>query len=280
MINYLSLFSYLGELTFGVFLIFLYKKGSTRYPGKILKCKNDTDLHFFLLSFLLAYTLVLWLANLYTYKMQINAIWGPIYDEIVPEGGSPLVKWAWMSYFLLLLSFQLFKWRSAIKRIRRHTPIIKLQQKPSLMAYIREKRRQRKLRRAALTEPVFPQDLKIDLEKSNLQNEKDAPVTATEPTESTASILTSNSRFRRRRVHIALYSQWIHLIIVGYCLANRSEWNDRMSPFWKTYVDIVSLGYMVFFPTGWIETLITTIEAAVDQGEGERAEIAEGAIQI
>ena len=272
----------LGELAFSIFLIFFYKKGSQRYPGKWLGCKSDADLHFSLLSFLLAYTFVLWIANLYTLRSQLKSSWQTIYDILNLEGASPIFKWGWMSYCLLILSFQLFKWRSAIKRMRRQTPIVKIQQESKLVAYLREKRRQRKLRatQAEIASPGFPQDLKVDLENLITENEETNLLSATgstEPTESTTTILLSNAQIRRRRAHVALYSQWIHLVIVGYCLVTQLQWNDHVGPAWRTFIDIFCFGYMVVFPIGWIETLITTLEAAVDQREGERAE---GTVQI
>ena len=281
MITFTTLFPQLFELAFGTFLIVLYKRGFKRYPGKLLRRQNDADLQFFLLCFLLSYTLIFWLHNLYYYRTELHSIWGRIYDILIPEGSSPWLKWAWVGYFVVLFSLTpLFKWRAAIKRMNRKIPIVKLQHKRGLIAYIREKRRQRYLRRAAKAELASPQDLKVDLEKSTLENEK-APLITTkesvESSESTASILISNSKLRRRHAHVALYSQWAHLVISSCYLANRSNLHGYANSFWGTYLDVFSLMIMMFFPLGWLDTGVIAMEAAVDYGQGS---LMEGTVPI
>ena len=266
---------HLSELAFSAFLLLLYKRGSSRYPGKLLKCKNDTNLHFFLLSFLLAYTLILWITNFFAHRTQIALIWRSAYNELVPEGSSFFVKWGWATYFFLVLFLNpLIYWHEAMKRIKRQTPIVKCRTIFKPITYIREQRRQwreRGIVKAERARLAYPQEHEIDIEKSYPEDETTALLISEEPIESLASILLFNAKTRRRLAHVTLYFQWMCLLITSYYLINRSRFHDHLNNFMRVFLDVFALVSMVYFPMGWIGTLITTIEAAVDQGEAERS---------
>ena len=285
MLDFDNLDTTLWQLAFGIGLNVLYKRGSYRYPRAIFDIQSTAELQLVILTFSLVFTGILWYATLAKHWTLLASLFSDLYQILIPQGSPWYVKWVWAAYFGLLVTLSPFlKTRAALRRIWKKTPVASLKAeakrpRSSLWAYIKERRRLRKVhkeqqaRLAAASSTTFPEDVKVDLEKSHRPDDESiqAAAVVVEDAEklisSIAEIREENSTIRRAHARYGMNVQWIYLVVIGCYLNNQLVWNAHMSDGWGLYCDILSLSLMYAFPVGWAMSFLTVYEAAVDHQE-------------
>ena len=280
MLDFDNLPNALGLLAFCIFLNILYKRGSYHYPRVLFHIDSNPELQLVILTFFLVFIGILWYSNVASHWNLLASLFSDIYHFLVPRGSAWWLKWVWAGYFGILLTITpIFKTRAALRRIYKKTPLVALNggKKPSLWALIKECRRLRKVRKGQAQLATFPQDVKVDLEKSSSEERIDVitvdDVEETAP--STIEILTENSAVRRTQARMAMNFQWIYLVAIGCYLCNHLVWNASMSDGWGLYCDMLSVGIMYSFPVSWLMSFLVLYEAAFEHQEAQALSKAE-----
>ena len=276
MMDFNGLLPALGLLAFCYALNTFYNKGSYLYPRVVFHIESTAELQFVVLTFFLVFTGVLWYSILGDHWTLLASLFSDLYQILVPEGSAWWLKWVWAGYFgVLVLITPILKTRAAIRRITKKTPLVSLDRAaPTLWACFREYRRQRKARKEQAQRTVsqtFPEDVKIDLEKSISDDTTQITVVdvVEESTQCTVKLREANSTIRRTQARQGITFQWIYLVLIGCYLSNQLVWNANMSDGWGLYCDMLSVSLMYSFPLGWAMSFLVLYEAAVDHQEAQ-----------